>query len=58
MWIPRVLLLAYLVYADVRFLHDPTHGTIFSGITLGIRAIATILGAASLTFAVWLLRVM
>ena len=35
MWIPRALLLAYLVYADVRFLRDPTHGTIFSGITLG-----------------------
>jgi hypothetical protein len=34
MWIPRALLLAYLVYADVRFLRDPMHGTIFSGITL------------------------
>lgn len=34
MWIPRALLLAYLVYADVRFLRDPLSGTMFSGITL------------------------
>lgn len=34
MWIPRALLLAYLVYADIRFLRDPLSSTIFSGITL------------------------
>lgn len=34
MWIPRALLLAYLVYADIRFFRDPMTGTIFSGITL------------------------
>lgn len=36
MWIPRALLLLYLVYADYRFLRDPLSGTMFSGITLGI----------------------
>ncbi len=36
MWIPRALLLLYLVYADIRFLRNPLSGTIFSGITLGI----------------------
>ena len=35
MWIPRALLLAYLVYADIRFLRDPLSWTWFSGITLG-----------------------
>ncbi len=34
MWIPRALLLLYLVYADLRFLRDPASSTIFSGITL------------------------
>jgi hypothetical protein len=34
MWIPRALLLVYLVYADIRFLRDPMSGTLFSGITL------------------------
>ena len=34
MWIPRALLLAYLVYADFRFFWNPDRGTIFSGITL------------------------
>jgi hypothetical protein len=43
MWIPRALLLAYLVYADVRFLRDPTHGTIFSGITLGFHEMGHLL---------------
>src|SRR5512140_2638562 len=35
-WIPRAILLAYLVYAEFRFLRDPLSGTISSGITLGI----------------------
>ncbi len=34
MWIPRALVLLYLVYADIRFLRDPMSGTIFSAITL------------------------
>lgn len=34
MWIPRALLLAYLVYAEVKFLRDPLSGSMFSGITL------------------------
>jgi len=34
MWIPRALLLLYLVYAEARFLRDPMSSTIFSGITL------------------------
>lgn len=34
MWIPRALLLLYLVYADFRFLRDPLSSTMFSGITL------------------------
>ena len=34
MWIPRAILLAYLVYADIRFLRDPLSSTMFSGITL------------------------
>jgi hypothetical protein len=95
MWIPRALLLTYLVYAEVRLFRDPEHGTIFSGITLAfhemghllfgfaghfigalmgsgvqvlvpmdhalaflIRVIAALIGAASLAFAVWLLREM
>ena len=33
-WIPRAILLAYLVYADFRFLRDPASSTMFSGITL------------------------
>lgn len=33
-WIPRALLLAYLVYAEIRFLRNPMSSTIFSGITL------------------------
>jgi hypothetical protein len=43
MWIPRALLLAYLVYADVRFFRDPTHGTIFSGITLAFHEMGHLL---------------
>lgn len=34
LWIPRAILLAYLVYADFRFLKDPLSSTMFSGITL------------------------
>lgn len=34
MWIPRALLLLYLVYALVRHLRNPYNSTIFSGITL------------------------
>ena len=34
MWIPRALLLAYLVYADCRLLTDPDSSTVFGGITL------------------------
>ena len=33
MWIPRAILLLYLVYADFRFLRDPLSSTMFSGIT-------------------------
>ncbi len=36
MWIPRAILLLYLVYADIRLLRDPMSSTMFSGITLGI----------------------
>jgi hypothetical protein len=34
MWVPRAVLLLYLVYADFRFLRDPLSSTMFSGITL------------------------
>lgn len=34
MWIPRALLLAYLVYAEIKFLRDPLSSSMFSGITL------------------------
>ena len=34
MWIPRAILLAYLVYAEYRLLADPDSSTIFGGITL------------------------
>ena len=43
MWIPRALLLAYLVYADVRFLRDPTSGTMFSAITLAFHEMGHLL---------------
>ena len=33
MWIPRALLLLYLVYADYRLFTDPESSTMFSGIT-------------------------
>jgi hypothetical protein len=34
MWLPRALLLAYLVYADFRLFRDTESSTMFSGITL------------------------
>jgi hypothetical protein len=34
MWIPRAILLLYLVYADYRMLRDPESSTMFSAITL------------------------
>jgi len=34
MWIPRALLLVYLVYAGYRLFSDPESSTMFSGITL------------------------
>ncbi|HEU4521013.1 MAG TPA: hypothetical protein VFT12_03355 [Thermoanaerobaculia bacterium] len=43
MWIPRALLLAYLVYAVLRFLRDPMSSTIFSGITLAFHEMGHLL---------------
>src|SRR6266852_4753673 len=43
MWIPRALLLAYLVYADYRFLRDPISSTMFSGITLAFHEMGHLL---------------
>ncbi len=43
MWIPRALLLLYLVYADVRFLRDPDSSTMFSGITLAFHEMGHLL---------------
>jgi hypothetical protein len=43
LWIPRALLLLYLVYADYRFLRDPESSTIFSGITLGIHEVGHVI---------------
>jgi hypothetical protein len=34
MWIPRAIVLLYLVYAYVRFIRNPLSSTLFSGITL------------------------
>lgn len=45
MWIPRALLLLYLVYADFRFLRDPSSGTMFSGITLAFHEMGHLLFA-------------
>ena len=36
MWAPRALLLVYLAWIGLRYLRDPTAGSLFSGITLGI----------------------
>jgi hypothetical protein len=43
MWIPRALLLAYLVYADFRFFRDPLSSTMFSGITLAFHEMGHLL---------------
>src|SRR5260370_41676008 len=43
MWIPRALLLAYLVYADYRFLRNPISSTMFSGITLAFHEMGHLL---------------
>jgi hypothetical protein len=43
MWIPRAILLAYLVYADIRFLHNPLSSTMFSGITLAFHEMGHII---------------
>jgi hypothetical protein len=43
MWIPRAILLAYLVYADIRFLRDPMSSTLFSGITLAFHEMGHLL---------------
>lgn len=43
MWIPRALLLAYLVYADTRFFRDPLSSTIFSGVTLAFHEMGHLL---------------
>lgn len=43
MWIPRAVLLAYLVYADIRFLRDPMSSTMFSGITLAFHEMGHLL---------------
>lgn len=44
-WIPRALLLVYLVYAELRFFRDPLSGTIFSGITLAFHEMGHLLFA-------------
>lgn len=43
MWLPRALLLAYLAYAELRFLRDPLSSTIFSGITLGFHELGHVI---------------
>jgi len=45
MWVPRALLLLYLVYADFRFLRDPLSSTMFSGITLAFHEMGHLLTA-------------
>ena len=45
MWIPRAILLLYLVYADFRFLRDPLSSTMFSGITLAFHEMGHLLFA-------------
>jgi len=44
-WIPRALLLLYLVYADYRFLREPLSSTIFSGITLAFHEMGHVIFA-------------
>jgi hypothetical protein len=43
MWIPRALLLVYLVYADYRLFSDPESSTMFSGITLAFHEMGHLL---------------
>lgn len=43
MWIPRAILLLYLVYADFRLFHDPESSTMFSGITLAFHEMGHLL---------------
>jgi hypothetical protein len=45
MWIPRAILLLYLVYADIRFLRNPLSSTMFSGITLAFHEMGHLLFA-------------
>ena len=45
MWIPRAILLLYLVYADFRCLRDPMSSTMFSGITLAFHEMGHLLFA-------------
>jgi hypothetical protein len=43
MWIPRAALLAYLVYAEVRYLRNPLSSTMFAGITLAFHEMGHLL---------------
>lgn len=43
MWIPRALLLVYLVYAGIRLFRDPESSTMFSGITLAFHEMGHLL---------------
>ena len=43
MWIPRAILLLYLVYADYRLFSDPESSTMFSGITLAFHEMGHLL---------------
>src|SRR5207237_3415071 len=42
-WLPRAILLLYLVYADVRLFRDTESSTMFSGITLGIHELGHVI---------------
>ncbi|HVR38608.1 MAG TPA: hypothetical protein VMU84_05905 [Thermoanaerobaculia bacterium] len=42
-WLPRAVLLAYLVYADLRFLKNPESSTWFSGITFAFHEMGHLL---------------
>jgi hypothetical protein len=44
-WIPRAILLAYLVWCDWRLLRDPDSSTIFAGITLAFHEMGHLLTA-------------
>ena len=43
MWIPRAMLLAYLVYAEIRFLRNPESSTMFSGITFAFHELGHVI---------------